>query len=157
MEAGLARQRNPDGERFRPVVELTAAGVSVMRGTQLPPASLIDLMPKRSARADAHIRAAGVDLGDGRRLVPVGAEDGDTGNGVELDAEAMKRFERLRATRTRLAREQDVPPYVICHDSTLKLIAKAAPNDVTSLERIKGLGPYKIKTYGAALLSAVND
>ena len=35
MEAGLARQRDPDGVKFRPVVELTAAGVAVMKGEQL--------------------------------------------------------------------------------------------------------------------------
>ena len=37
MEAGLARQRDPDGVKFRPVIELTAAGVEVMKGT-VPPA-----------------------------------------------------------------------------------------------------------------------
>ncbi len=35
MEAGLARQRDPDGVKFRPVVELTASGVSVMKGEAL--------------------------------------------------------------------------------------------------------------------------
>lgn len=169
MEAGLARQRNPDGERFRPVIELTVAGVSVMKGTQLPPASLIDLVPRADSRASGtnpqalgtnpraqRARSAGIDLGDGRRLVPVGAEDRDGVHGMELDAEAMKRFDRLRAARLRLARDQEVPPFIICHDSTLKLIAHAAPTDITELERIKGMGPYKIKTYGAALLGAVN-
>src|SRR5207237_1446731 len=43
MEAGLARQRDPEGMKFRPVVELTAAGVAVMKGEQLPPTSLADL------------------------------------------------------------------------------------------------------------------
>ena len=56
MEAGLARQRDPDGVKFRPVVELTAAGVAVMKGEQLPPASLADLMPRRAATGS---RAAG--------------------------------------------------------------------------------------------------
>jgi ATP-dependent DNA helicase RecQ len=154
MESGLARQRDPEGLKFRPVVELTAAGVNVMKGTQLPPASLIDLLPRRTSRAESRSRSAGIDLGDGRRLVPVGAEDAD-GGGAELSPEAAKRFDRLRAARLRLAREQDVPPYVICHDSTLKLIANADPADVDELERVKGMGPYKVKTYGAALLEAM--
>ena len=47
MEAGLARQRDPDGVKFRPVVELTASGVSVMKGEALPPATLIDLAGRR--------------------------------------------------------------------------------------------------------------
>ena len=32
LETGLARQRDPDGVKFRPVVDLTASGVSVMCG-----------------------------------------------------------------------------------------------------------------------------
>src|SRR5688572_6817220 len=32
LEAGLARQRDPEGTKFMPVVELTAAGVAVMKG-----------------------------------------------------------------------------------------------------------------------------
>ncbi|HEX2972991.1 MAG TPA: ATP-dependent DNA helicase RecQ, partial [Tepidisphaeraceae bacterium] len=44
MEAGLAIQRDPDGTKFRPVIELTASGISVMKGEQPPPASLADLM-----------------------------------------------------------------------------------------------------------------
>src|SRR5437660_3108002 len=49
MEAGLARQKDPDGVKFRPVVELTAAGVAVMKGEQVPPNSLADLVPRRGA------------------------------------------------------------------------------------------------------------
>jgi ATP-dependent DNA helicase RecQ len=163
MEAGLARQRDPDGVKFRPVVEMTAAGVSVMKGAQLPPASLADLMPRRGSRADGTTpralreRANGVDLGDGRRLVPVGSEDADGGSNAALDPDAAKRFERLRAVRLRLAREQEVPPYVICKDATLKLIAQSAPTDAESLEQVKGMGPYKVKTYGPAFLEALQD
>ena len=76
---------------------------------------------------------------------------------VALDAEAAKRFERLRAVRLRLAREQEVPPYVICKDATLKLIAQSAPGDAEELERVKGMGPYKVKTYGPAFLEAMQD
>jgi ATP-dependent DNA helicase RecQ len=170
MEAGLARQRDPDGVKFRPVVELTAAGVNVMKGTQLPPASLADLLPRHGSRGNGtnprangtnaralRDRANGVDLGDGRRLVPVGREDADTNNDVALDPESARRFERLRAVRLRLAREQEVPPYVICKDATLKLIAQSAPTDAEELERVKGMGPYKVKTYGPAFLEALQE
>jgi ATP-dependent DNA helicase RecQ len=52
LEAGLVRQRDPDGVRFRPVVELTAAGISVMKGDQQPPTSLADLLPRRRRRSE---------------------------------------------------------------------------------------------------------
>jgi superfamily II DNA helicase RecQ len=111
-----------------------------------------------SSRAARDRANAGVDLGDGRRLVPVGREDADTSsNGEALDPDSARRFERLRAVRLRLAREQEVPPYVICKDATLKLIAQSAPVDAEALEQVKGMGPYKVKTYGPAFLEALQD
>src|SRR5258708_36629646 len=48
MEAGLARQKDPDGVKFRPVVELTTAGVAVMEGVQMSARSLSELIPRRA-------------------------------------------------------------------------------------------------------------
>ena len=148
MEAGLARQRDPDGVRFRPVVELTAAGVAVMKGQQLPPANLVDLVPRRAV--DALPSAAR--SSDTRRVVP--ALD-DTA--AALSPEASDRFDRLRAVRLQLAREKQLPPYVICHDKTLRLIAHVAPPDLGALEQVKGMGPQKVKLYGEALLGALRS
>jgi ATP-dependent DNA helicase RecQ len=155
MESGLARQRDPDGVKFRPVIELTASGVAVMKGEQLPPASLVDLVPRRGAgsSADRPVRKQAVDLGDGRRFVPAEQEEAE-GNGT-LSPEAMRRFERLRAVRTQIARDRQIPPYCVCHDTTLKLIADVAPGDVSGLEQVKGMGPYKVKMYGQAFLEAL--
>jgi len=144
MEAGLARQRDPDGVKFRPVIELTPIGVAVMKGEQLPPASLVDLMPRRVVTNES-IKV--------RRIVPEGQEDADAVR--NLAPEAADRFEKLRAVRTRIARDKQLPPYCICHDSTLKLIAHFAPTDVEALERVKGMGPYKVRMYGEAFLEAI--
>ncbi|HEY1686707.1 MAG TPA: ATP-dependent DNA helicase RecQ [Tepidisphaeraceae bacterium] len=141
MEAGLARQRDPEGIKFRPVVELTAAGVAVMKGAQPPPATLSDLLPSRRTMINR-------DPAQPRIVV-----DLET---VQLDGDSLARFERLRKTRLRLAAEKQLPPYCICHDSTLKLIAFHAPSDETSLSKIKGMGPAKIQQYGRAILDAVN-
>jgi ATP-dependent DNA helicase RecQ len=146
MEAGLARQRDPDGVRFRPVVELTAAGVAVMKGEQLPPAGLVDLVPRRVVDAStSQVRT-------GRRVEPALEEPV-----TALSPEAADRFDRLRAVRTRIAREKQLPPYVICHDKTLKLIAHFAPGDLDALEQVKGMGPQKVKLYGEALLGALRS
>lgn len=59
--------------------------------------------------------------------------------------------------RLELARQRELPPYCICHDSTLKSIARIAPTDLTGLEQIKGMGPYKIKMYGESLLKALEQ
>ena len=63
----------------------------------------------------------------------------------------------MRSARSQLAKQRQLPPYCICHDSTLKLIAKHAPDNPARLEQIKGMGPHKVKMYGDALLQAVRD
>ncbi|HSU68805.1 MAG TPA: ATP-dependent DNA helicase RecQ [Tepidisphaeraceae bacterium] len=150
MEAGLARQRDPEGIKFRPVVELTAAGVAVMKGEQLPPAGLADLLPRRGAGANGVSSSSS----ERRRFVPAEREHEDLDN--LLSPEGRDRFERLRLARARLARERDLPAYCICHDKTLKLIAHMAPGDAESLEQVKGMGPHKVKMYGEALLAALS-
>jgi ATP-dependent DNA helicase RecQ len=50
-----------------------------------------------------------------------------------------------------------MPPYVICHDSTLKLIASKAPADIMALGRIKGMGPAKVSQYGETFLAAIRE
>jgi ATP-dependent DNA helicase RecQ len=148
MESGLARQRDPEGVKFRPVVELTASGVAVMKGEQLPPASLIDLLPRGAA---ASPRSNGARPRAERRNGDAPAPDDD----YQPDEAAIERFQRLRAVRAEMARQRELPPYCICHDSTLKLVARFAPASLTDLERIKGMGPHKVKMYGQQLLDAM--
>ncbi|MGH7176533.1 MAG: HRDC domain-containing protein, partial [Tepidisphaeraceae bacterium] len=135
MEAGLARQRDPEGMKFRPVMELTASGVAVMKGEQAPPASLADLMPGAASRV------AGVTK----------SED------ISLDSESAERFERLRRARAELARARQLPAYCICHDSTLKLIARSAPRELSDMESVRGMGPHKIRNYGKAFIDALRE
>ena len=68
-------------------------------------------------------------------------------------------FERLAdVLRARIARERSLPPYVICHDRTLKQLAVVAPAaDIAGMENIRGMGPYKIKMYGQAFLQAMHE
>jgi ATP-dependent DNA helicase RecQ len=48
-----------------------------------------------------------------------------------------------------------MPPYIICHDSTLKQLALQAPANEAALACVKGLGPYKIRMYGHAFLDVL--
>ncbi|MGE0448933.1 MAG: RecQ family ATP-dependent DNA helicase [Vicinamibacterales bacterium] len=64
-------------------------------------------------------------------------------------------FERLRAVRTRLARERGVPPYVIVHDATLKALAERKPTTVDDLHDIYGIGARKAADFGDAFLDAI--
>jgi ATP-dependent DNA helicase RecQ len=73
-----------------------------------------------------------------------------------VPAEHEELFEALRSLRARLAREQNVPAYVIFHDATLRAMACERPADLESLGRIGGVGSAKLARYGEAFLAAID-
>ncbi|MDR5171044.1 DNA helicase RecQ [Methylobacillus flagellatus] len=63
----------------------------------------------------------------------------------------------LKAKRLELAREQEVPPYVIFHDSTLLEILNQKPGSLTEMGRISGIGAAKLAHYGDAFLEVLEE
>lgn len=144
MDAGLVRRReiDVDGSDSAAVLELTAAGAAVMKAQSPAPLSLADLSSRRRARRRDQ-RSSAVSSGAGN-------------HGSSSDPVAM-RFERLRHSRSNLARQHDVPAFCICHDSVLEEIARLAPTDLGQLAAVKGIGPHKLRQYGQAILTAVRE
>ncbi|WP_296873133.1 HRDC domain-containing protein, partial [Tibeticola sp.] len=70
-----------------------------------------------------------------------------------LDAAAQARFEALKAWRAGVAREHNLPAYVIFHDATLAAIAERRPRQLDALAQISGMGTAKLEKYGAAVLA----
>ncbi|MBI1194428.1 MAG: DNA helicase RecQ [Gammaproteobacteria bacterium] len=64
-------------------------------------------------------------------------------------------FDALRAMRSRLAKEQGVPPYVIFHDSTLKELAARVPDSISDVAGIQGIGQRKLELYGDIVLDTI--
>ncbi len=73
--------------------------------------------------------------------------------GATLDPVAQTLWEALRAWRLDEARRQELPPYVIFHDSTLIEVARRRPASVEALADIPGIGRSKLDRYGMALLA----
>jgi ATP-dependent DNA helicase RecQ len=71
------------------------------------------------------------------------------------DDEAL--WQRLRARRLELAREQGVPPYVIFHDATLMDIVRRRPRALSELGQIPGVGRSKLERYGETFLKVVTE
>ncbi len=69
-----------------------------------------------------------------------------------LNAGALERLARLKAWRAEIAREHNLPAFVIFHDSTLRAIAERAPTSTFDLEGIAGIGVKKLDAYGAEVL-----
>ncbi|GAB2919531.1 DNA helicase RecQ [Nonomuraea fastidiosa] len=76
---------------------------------------------------------------------------------AELPAEAAPIFERLRAWRAAVAKEQGVPAYVIFHDVTLREIATARPATLQELSRVNGVGENKLAKYGEQVLELLSE
>ena len=71
---------------------------------------------------------------------------------AELDAAAQTRFAALKAWRAEVAREHNLPAYVIFHDATLAAIAARAPQSLSDLQGISGIGATKLERYGDEVL-----
>ena len=74
---------------------------------------------------------------------------------VDLPAELVPVFERLRAWRAASAKEQGVPAYVIFHDATLRQIATEAPTTLAALGGVSGVGETKLERYGPQILEVL--
>ncbi len=82
-----------------------------------------------------------------------GGADKDTDNDAEpFDVDL---FNTLRAWRAEQARQKQVPPYVIAHDTALQEIARRLPRTAQSLMGVKGFGPKKVESYGEDLVAMV--
>jgi ATP-dependent DNA helicase RecQ len=66
-------------------------------------------------------------------------------------------FEHLKAVRRTLAREREVPAFVIFSDAILRELARARPKTLTELRRIRGIGAVKLQQFGETFLAAIQD
>lgn len=61
-------------------------------------------------------------------------------------------FEKLRALRSEIAKENSIPPYVVFSDKTLKEMAEKLPLDKEAMLDVSGVGDVKFERYGEAFL-----
>jgi ATP-dependent DNA helicase RecQ len=117
-----------EGEPY-PVLRLTPAGISVLKGSGDCPLYREVVPPK--AKGKRRMRLA---------------------QGIGVDPGL---FDVLRNVRLRLARERGVPPYVIFHDRTLQEMADRRPSTLDDLYDIYGVGVRKAADFGDAFLDAI--
>jgi len=72
-------------------------------------------------------------------------------------AEDEKLWQALREKRRALARAQNVPPFMVFHDSTLREIARHKPQNREEMLRIAGVGERKLERYGEEFLAVVRE
>ena len=64
-------------------------------------------------------------------------------------------FDDLRSVRTRFAKSENVPPYIIFSDVTLVEMATYLPQNESEMRKISGIGDLKYQKYGADFLSEI--
>jgi ATP-dependent DNA helicase RecQ len=74
---------------------------------------------------------------------------------LPLDAGATERFSALKAWRAEVAREHNLPAYVVFHDATLAEMAREQPTTLDQLATISGVGEKKLQAYGAEILGVM--
>jgi ATP-dependent DNA helicase RecQ len=124
-----------DGQAFN-TLQLTDGSRAVLRGdvkVQLRE-SVATGTPKRSRRSTMLAPAA-----------------------QELGVDDQVRFINLKAWRADVAREHNLPAYVLFHDATLAELARRRPRTLEDLQGISGIGAKKLEAYGADVLRVVAD
>jgi DNA helicase-2/ATP-dependent DNA helicase PcrA len=123
-------------------------------------------LPSKLARTDREIE-------EERRLLYVGMTRAKQGLAVswvgkpsrflaELTPEAAvaepsEGFEALKAWRLERARRDEVPAYLVFHNSTLEEIAGRRPRSLAELGAVPGVGPAKLDRYGEEVLAALSE
>ena len=82
-----------------------------------------------------------------KKKTPVGLEN----------AADQELFEALRGLRTKLARTQGVPPYVVFSDRTLIEMAAVRPRSEIEFESLHGVGAAKLERYAEVFLALIAE
>ena len=89
--------------------------------------------------------------GSGRAPAVVAQDD------FTLDPVGERVFVALKGVRTAIAREEQVPAYVVFSDRTLAELAARRPQSLGALSDVRGVGPMKLERYGARFLAAITQ
>lgn len=73
----------------------------------------------------------------------------------ELTSEGYDLFEKLRALRLEIAREESMPPYIIFSDKTLIDMCVKKPTNKEEMLNVSGVGEHKFAKYGERFIEAI--
>ncbi|WP_087485349.1 DNA helicase RecQ [Brachybacterium massiliense] len=106
-------------------------------------------------RGEATVELA-VDRAPARSTRSRSARSGGGARAAEgLGIAERDRFEALREWRTSVAKEKQIPPYMVFSDATLVGIVEARPTTVAQLGEVSGVGAKKLAEYGEDVLAVL--
>ncbi len=77
-------------------------------------------------------------------------------DGAPLSLAERECLDALKAWRAEVAREHNLPAFVIFHDATLRALAAQQPRTLADLDGIAGIGQKKREAYGTEVLRVVS-
>jgi ATP-dependent DNA helicase RecQ len=122
-------------------LELTASAREVLRGEVQMLLRQPSDAPKRSGGRTGRV-TRGARTTSGKDKPPP----------LPLDEAALVRFDALKSWRAEIAREHNLPAYIVFHDATLAEMAQAQPDTLDALGEISGVGAKKLEAYGREIL-----
>ena len=138
-------------EPMRPVVQLTAKGAELMKGSaELEGELLISRPLMMKLRGDRPAPAPGAVDGIGPR-----AEAESTFPGEDRAAVDGRVLDALRQWRAKTAEDMGVPAFYVLSNATIEELATWKPDTPEALLEIKGIGPAKLEQFGDGLLSVL--
>jgi len=118
-------------DEFR-TASLTSAGVTLLKGqTKVEEAMPRHEKPAKKPRGERATVAA------------------------DLPPEDAALFEQLRRLRTAIARQEQVPPYIVFGDAALRAMARLRPTTLESFIHVPGVGQAKLDRYGQRFTDAI--
>jgi len=116
-------------------LELTASARDVLRGE-------VQLLLRVASETKGRSKGSRGATGRGKERPPP----------IPLDAEGTERFAALKAWRGAVAKEHNLPAYIVFNDATLAEMARVAPSTLDELAEISGVGVKKLEAYGSEIL-----
>ncbi|MCJ7835125.1 DNA helicase RecQ [Cuneatibacter sp. NSJ-177] len=77
--------------------------------------------------------------------------------GIVLSDEEQAQFETLRSLRMAIAKEEQVPPYVVFSDKTLTHMCRMQPTTKAEMLSVPGVGEFKFQKYGERFLKEIRS
>ena len=100
-------------------------------------------------------RAAPLSGDRGSQRSRAGRAESDPASEVVLDGAGARLFASLKALRSSIAREEQVPAYVVFTDRTLAELASRKPRTPAGLLEVRGVGQTRLEKYGERFLAAI--
>lgn len=76
---------------------------------------------------------------------------------AKLSADDADLYDVLRLLRSNLAREANIPAYVVFSNATLQDMARKKPQTMSQFRKVSGVGELKASWYGAAFLNRIKE